>query len=53
MISDDLYYDSIAKYKEHGVEIKTAITGDNFNLVIMMFVQDRDFPNLGEIKDSH
>ena len=41
------------KEKVHGVEIKTAIIGDDFKLVTMMFVKDGDFPNLGKRPDCH
>ena len=39
------------KEKLHGVEIKSAITQYDFNQVTMMFVDDRDFPNLRKITD--
>ena len=39
------------KEKGYGVEIKTAIIGDDFKLVTMMFVNDRNFLTLGKITD--
>ena len=31
------------------VSIKTAIIGENFNIVIMLSVDDEGFPTLGEV----
>ena len=38
--------------KGHGFEIKTAITGDYFKLLTMIFFDNGDFPKLVEITDS-
>ena len=36
------------EYKLHGVEIKTEITRDNFNILTIIFVKNRDFTTLGK-----
>ena len=41
-----------SKYKRRGVKIKTEITWDDFKIVALMFVYDRDFPTLGNKTDS-
>ena len=40
------------KDKGNEVEIKTAIIGNNFNLVTMMFVNGGDVPTLGKRTDT-
>ena len=40
------------KEKGHTIEIKTAITGDEFNLVTMVFVNDKDFLTLDKRTNS-
>ena len=37
--------------KGHGVEIKTAIAWDDFNISTMMFFNNRDYPNLDNRTD--
>ena len=40
------------KDKGSGVEVKTSITGDNFKLVITMFVDNGNFATLGKRTNS-
>ena len=39
------------KEKIHGVEVKIAITGNEFKLVTVMFIDERYFTTLGKIHD--